>query len=498
MDEVCERVRAVLRDGEDVDIAAFYGRFTEAAQFLRLKSALEDLALAVPCSLRRARIFKVLADMVSSEAFVRAARATGDPAPVGPSPVPPRDERRFAALWGAAYEEVAFANVRLAIEASVPRPVRPEAVRLVPGRSVRVEVPARIDLGGGWSDTPPVSLERGGAVVNMALALDGERPVAAWARSVAESVLRLASRDLGVSQTVATLDEMRTYDDLEDPLALLKAAMVFEGFVPENGSGPVAHHLRRLGAGVELITECRLPKGSGLGTSSILAAAAVAALAALRGERLDVRDLFNHVLCVEQMMTTGGGWQDQVGGAAPGVKYTRTTPAAPLEPVIEPLEMPPERLAEFNERLVVYYTGRNRLAKNILRRVMGAYLSRREPVFGTLARIRQTADDLKDAFAAGDLDRVGRLMSRSWRLNCTLEPSTTNEHIDALFAAAGPYITGGKLAGAGGGGFMALLARDRQAADRLKGVLHRMADGTEQRLYEAAMDTAGLRVFEDP
>jgi fucokinase len=255
--------------------------------------------------------------------------------------------------------------------------------------------------------------------------------------------------------------------------------------------------MQELGAGIELITECRLPKGSGMGTSSIVAAAAVAALAALRGNKLDVGQLFNHVLCVEQMMTTGGGWQDQVGGAVGGIKYTHTTADAPLEPKIERIELPQKTFDDFNDRLVLYYTGRNRLAKNILRQIMGAYLSRREPVFGTLIKIRQTADRLREAFHADDLDAVGALMSQSWQLNKILNPTTSNENIDALFTAVEPYVVGGKLAGAGGGGFMALLAKNRDAAEKLKKMLQGLSIGTEQRLYAAAVDTIGLRIQSD-
>jgi fucokinase len=158
------------------------------------------------------------------------------------------------------------------------------------------------------------------------------------------------------------------------------------------------------------------------------------------------------------------------------------------------LELPASVLKEFNERLVVYYTGRNRLAKNILRQIMGDYLSRRQPVFDTLQRIRSTADELRKAFKSRDLNAVGKLMSQSWALNKRLNPTTSNERIDALFALAEPYVVGGKLAGAGGGGFMALLAKDRSSAERLKKILGGLAMGTEQRLHAAAVDTKGIRI----
>ena len=496
MTDPFQRVTDILRDAEDVNLASFYESLTDRAQFLDLKTRLESLALGVRCSLRRARIFKVLADMMASPAFVAA---TGDAVPIdrGPAPIPPESERALMAIWGEAYEELAFANVRLALEKLVPAAAPADGVRLTPGRGVRVEVPARIDLGGGWSDTPPVSLEKGGAVCNMAITLDGDRPIKAWARALPRPIIRLESLDLGASQEIADLEEMQTFDDLEDPLALLKAAAVFEGFAPRDAVGSARAHCGRLGAGFELVTECRVPKGSGLGTSSILAAAAVAALAALRGEALGIHKLFNHVLCVEQMMTTGGGWQDQVGGAAPGIKTTVTRAESPLEPVVTPVTLSPALMQDFNARLVLCYTGHNRLAKNILRDIMGAYLSRREPVFGTLRRIRDTADALHEAFGDEDLNRVGVLMSQSWELNKRLNPTTSNAHIDWLFEAVHPHIVGGKLAGAGGGGFMALLAKDHAAAATLRHMLDGMSTGSDMRLYDVAVDTQGLIVADE-
>jgi hypothetical protein len=320
LDALCERVSRILQQGQDGNVETTYRNFDDATQFLRLKSALDELALRLPCSLRRARIFKVLADMMADDALARFQKKLAKALRPGAS-ISLADDRAMLQLWGGAYEELAFANVRLAIEASARTPKQHPLRRLVPGVALRVEVPARIDLGGGWSDTPPYSLEKGGAVVNMAVTLDGECPVMAWAKTLSQPIIRLGSLDQGISNEIANLEDMGTYDDVEDPLALLKAAVVFEGFAPRGGTGPVKAHMQRLGAGLELITECRLPKGSGMGTSSILAAAAVAALSGLRGQPLDVKELFNHVLCVEQMMTTGGGWQDQVGGAVGGVKY---------------------------------------------------------------------------------------------------------------------------------------------------------------------------------
>src|SRR5437588_8228455 len=145
------------------------------------------------------------------------------------------------------------------------------------------------------------------------------------------------------------------------------------GLLPLDHSD-VRKHLASAGAGLHLVTESRVPKGSGLGTSSILAAALLAALHKLRGRQPSHVELIEQTLLLEQRLSTGGGWQDQVGGIVGGVKSTVSAPGIPQRPVIEPLALSDATYQALEERLVVYYSGQQRLARDILRRVMGRWL----------------------------------------------------------------------------------------------------------------------------
>src|SRR5437588_2979538 len=138
----------------------------------------------------------------------------------------------------------------------------------------------------------------------------------------------------------------------------------------------VRKHLAAAGAGLHLVTESRVPKGSGLGTSSILAAALLAALHKLRGRTPTPVELIEQTLLLEQRLSTGGGWQDQVGGIVGGVKSTITSPGVPQRPVVETLALSDSTFRGLEERLVVYFSGQQRLARDILRRVMGRWLGR--------------------------------------------------------------------------------------------------------------------------
>ncbi len=106
-----------------------------------------------------------------------------------------------------------------------------------------------------------------------------------------------------------------------------------------------------------------IPRGSGLGTSSILAGACVKAIYRMLGKELSQEELYNRVLCMEQIMSTGGGWQDQVGGLAPGIKMVTSDAAIVQEIGCSPCSISTETLQELNERFCLIYSGQRRLAK---------------------------------------------------------------------------------------------------------------------------------------
>lgn len=102
-----------------------------------------------------------------------------------------------------------------------------------------------------------------------------------------------------------------------DPFALHKAALIACGIIPYREQISVEEVTKNLGSGLYLSTQViHIPRGSGLGTSSILAGACVKAIYRMLGKELSQEELYNRVLCMEQIMSTGGGWQDQVGGLA--------------------------------------------------------------------------------------------------------------------------------------------------------------------------------------
>jgi galactokinase/mevalonate kinase-like predicted kinase len=235
--------------------------------------------------------------------------------------------------------------------------------------------------------------------------------------------------------------------------------------------------LAGLGGGVEIRSQVRLPMGSGLGTSSILAATVISALAIISGRTIENHALSKAVMRLEQRMTTGGGWQDQAGGIFPGAKLLTTGPGLHQRIRVQPVPWSEEKRVDFCRHLVLYNTGIQRMAKDLLRQVVLRYLARETATIQVLHSIKTLAVEMSYAMVEGDWKYLGSLLNRHWQLNQLLDPNTANAPINALLDRARPFIHGAKLAGAGGGGFLMLLARDPDAAEALRCTLSKETRG---------------------
>lgn len=407
----------------------------------------------------------------------------------------------YEATGDVAWEDAAFATLAEMIEASVQElqtsrtPQREQRSSGTP-TSVQVEASARVDCGGGWTDTPPYSIERGGRVLNLALTLKGAYPIVVEATRLSEPRLVLECRDIDMVLEPEFLGEVLACANPADPFCLPKAALVLRGLVPADGDpgAPLAEVLRASGGGLRLMTATSIPRGSGLGTSSILGGAVLACLGRLQGVELSQAALFDEVLCLEQMMTTGGGWQDQVGGLVGGIKLVRSDPGLPQVIQVDPLVLSPQTEAELARRLVLVYTGQQRLAKNLLRIVVGRWLARDPEMVWLLGEIARLADEMCRALRADDVTGFGELLSEHWALNKRIDPGCTNLFIDGLFEDLTPHIHGGKLAGAGGGGFAIVVTRGQDGERELAEALRARYANTPVAVWPSAIPAQAMVV----
>ena len=202
-----------------------------------------------------------------------------------------------------------------------------------------------------------------------------------------------------------------------------------------------------------------VPKGSGLGTSSILAAACVKALLEFTGIEYDEEQLYSTVLCMEQIMSTGGGWQDQVGGITVGIKYTTTAPGIRQKIKVRHIRLSEETQKELDERFALIYTGQRRLARNLLRDVVGNYIGNEPGTVYALNEIQKVATLMAFELRRGHVDDFAQLLSQHWELSQKIDKGSTNILIDQIFDSISDLIDGRMICGAGGGGFLQVILK---------------------------------------
>ncbi len=369
---------------------------------------------------------------------------------------------------------------------------------LRPDETIWGRGPARIELGGGWTDTPPYTLEYGGDVANVAVNLNGQPPIHCYCRIVGEPVIRLGSIDGGRRVEIRELPELLDYRRPEDRFALAKAALAISGFSPEMADWPpgvtLARMLEEFGGGIELTTLVGIPKGSGLGTSSILGAVIIAVLRRMMGRAQNQREIFHDVLRLEQALTTGGGWQDQIGGGVGGAKITSTRPGLFPDPHIHYVPSDVLDPRANGGSTLLYYTGMTRLAKNILQQIVGGYFNRNRAIMAALAEEHQVAHSVADALSRKDAAAAGRYVNAAWELQKRLCGEVTNEEIERLLAKVRPHVHGMRISGAGSGGFLFMIAKSPRDAALIRERLEREPLNERARFFDFEVNQAGLEV----
>lgn len=327
-------------------------------------------------------------------------------------------------------------------------------------KSVEVLLPLRVNWCGTWTDTPPYCLENGGAVVNAALSVNSRQPVRVCAERITQRKVVLEYFD---SEDHGEFFDEACLTDLSNPLepfALLKSALMVSGIVPLPEAPRENSLFDRLAGGLYLSTGVAgIPKGSGLGTSSILLAACIKALFRFTGRRISNTEICRRVLLAEQLMGTGGGWQDQAGGLIKGIKLVTSSPGNRQDIKIIPLKAPADFTDELNRRFCLVYSGKRRLGRTILREMMGGYL-RSEPKFvKTLAQIHTLAGDMSRSIVAGDMDAFAEQMNTQARASAALGTGYMNAEMDSILSAAAALTASAMMCGAGGGGFIQVLLK---------------------------------------
>ena len=405
--------------------------------------------------------------------------------------------QQFSGKTYTEYERRAFGLMREGLTAAALAKKQQPHLSVYSDQIVWGRSPVRIDLAGGWTDTPPYCLNEGGNVVNIAIELNGQPPLQVYVKPCKEYKIILRSIDLGAIETVTTYEELSDFMQVGSPFCIPKAALELAGFQPEFSADvyvTLEEQLKAFGSGIEITLLSAIPAGSGLGTSSILASTVLGAVSDFCGLKWDKNEICNRTLILEQLLTTGGGWQDQYGGVLRGVKLLQTHAGMEQSPLVRWL---PDYLftgSEYQKCHLLYYTGITRTAKGILAEIVRSMFLNSTEHLALLGSMKSHAFDLYEAIQRGNFDEMGRLVGKSWKQNQALDSGTNPASVEAIIRQIDDYCLGYKLPGAGGGGYLYMVAKDPEAAVKIRAILTQNPPNSCARFVDMTLSDKGLQV----
>jgi galactokinase/mevalonate kinase-like predicted kinase len=357
--------------------------------------------------------------------------------------------------------------------------------------------PARLDLAGGWTDTPPYCNFFGGTVINVAVDLNGQPPLQVFIRPLNESRVVLRSIDLGFREDIDSYEQLHNFTSVGSPFAIPKAALILSGFDNDfslHNYSSLNEQLQDIGCGLEISLLSAIPKGSGLGTSSIIAATVLGTLSEALSLKWDKTTICNKTLALEQMLTTGGGWQDQYGGIFHGLKEVSSNPGINQKPSVKWLPDDLFVANEFRGLILLYYTGVTRVAKTILAEIVkGMFVNSREHL-DILSEMKFHVEDTFNVIQRNDFEGLSKKILKTWELNKRLDSGTDPEIIQNIIDMIDDYSLGYKLLGAGGGGFLLIMAKDISASSRIRELLEKNRPNERARFVDISLSNSGFMV----
>ena len=398
---------------------------------------------------------------------------------------------------GEAYEQQAFGLLRQGITESALVTKQSPRMSVYNDQIVWGRSPVRIDIAGGWTDTPPFCLMEGGNVINLAIELNGQPPLQTYVKPCSEPHIILRSIDLGAAETISTYDELADFHHVGSPFSIPKAALALAGFLPrfsKNHYASLEAQLRDFGCGIEVTLLSAIPAGSGLGTSSLLASTVLGALSDFCGLMWDKSEIGRRTLVLEQLLTTGGGWQDQLGGLLQGVKLLQTEKGFDQNPIVRWLPTSLFTQPEYRACHLLYYTGITRTAKTILAEIVRRMFLNHHDELALLREMKGHTMDMFEAIQRENFTEMGTLVRRTWAQNQLLDSGTNPQEVQHLTQLIDDLCLGYKLPGAGGGGYLYMIAKDPEAAVRIKHILTHNRLNPNARFVDMSLSDKGLQV----
>jgi len=300
---------------------------------------------------------------------------------------------------------------------------------------IRSKAPLRLGLAGGGSDVSPYSDIYGGAILNATINMYAHATI----EERNDGKIVLNSEDKGEYIELESIEELEINGELD----LLKG--IYNRVVKDFTNKALSF---------TLTTYVDAPPGSGLGTSSTLVTAILGAFVEWLKLPLGEYDMAHLAYEIERIdLDMAGGKQDQYAATFGGVNFMEFYGEDKV--IVNPLRVKSSILNELAHNLVLYYTGTSRVSAQIIEAQRSNVKKKKQTSIDAMHMIKQQATSMKEALLKGELEKIGEILDFGWQHKKKMADNITNSEIDHLYdSVIKAGANGGKVSGAGGGGFM--------------------------------------------
>lgn len=300
---------------------------------------------------------------------------------------------------------------------------------------IRSKAPLRIGLAGGGTDVSPYSDLFGGAILNATIDLYAYASLEPLNNGKIEFVIDGAEKSLQVNAQ----KELAIASDFELFIG------VYNRIIKQFNLEPLSFRLT---------SYIEAPQGSGLGTSSTLVVSMLGAFVEWLNLPLGKYDIAHLAYEIERIdLKMSGGKQDQYAATFGGINYIEFF--ANDKVIVNPLQLKSEVIYELENNLLLYFTATQRLSANIINEQVKNVNEKNTKSVEAMHNLKEQAHQMKEALLRGELDKIGEILKFGWKNKKDMANSISNSLIDSIYNKALEHgATGGKISGAGGGGFM--------------------------------------------
>lgn len=334
----------------------------------------------------------------------------------------------------------------------------------------RARVPLRLGLAGGGTDLSPYCDQYGGAVLNVTI----DRFAFASVLPRTDDLVVFEADDIGISESFSTAEPL-----VAQRLELFAAA--YERMMREFNDG------RRLPLTIKTTVDA--PPGSGLGSSSALVVGLVDALRVALNAPLGPYEIAQLAFEIERVeVGLAGGRQDQYSAAFGGVNFIEFLGNEQV--IVNPLRVANSVLKELESSIVICFSGRSRQSAEIIDRQTAAMASSESKAIEALHQLKSDAVEMKRALLTGQIDTMAEILNASWRAKRSTAAGISNSRIDELLELAmSNGALGGKVSGAGGGGFVFFLVHPEYRYKLIEALTRAGANATPVMFTPGGSDT---------